>query len=166
MSQKDASTRNDMLCDQSRSKVLKYRNIKPQQIWVSAECSNEKGFGSRWQILHQVNTILGVTITNGLSISPHVQSVIALCAQVSYALRVLLAQGVCDNALHTIHISVVVAKLLYGIYASSAWKRFANATDRNKIQSFINKSKRNGYCLPDLPDFNRLICALQEGRPV
>jgi len=38
-------------------------------------------------------------------------------------------------------------------YASSAWKVFANATDLNKIQSCINKSKRAVYCSPDLPDF-------------
>ena len=38
--------------------------------------------------LHRVNVIkiLGVTITNGLSVSPHVQSVIASCAQVLYDL--------------------------------------------------------------------------------
>ena len=37
--------------------------------------------------LHRINVIkiLGVTITNGLSVSPHVQSVIASCAQVIYA---------------------------------------------------------------------------------
>jgi len=93
------------------------------------------------------------TITNGLSVSPHVQSAIASCAQVLYALRVLRAHRLCDSALHTICRSVVVAKL---IYASSAWEGFANATDRNKIQSFINKSKRNGYCSPDLPDFSNL----------
>jgi len=102
--------------------------------------------------------ILGVTITNGLSVSPHVQSVIASCAQVSYALRVLRAHGLCDNALHTIYRSVVVAKLLC---ASIAWEGFANATDRNKIQSFINKSKRNGYCLPNLPDFNNLCTSMK-----
>jgi len=78
----------------------------------------------------KVIKILGVTITNGLSVSPHVQSVIASCAQVLYALRVLRAHGLCDSALHTIYRSVVVAKLLY---ASSAWEGFANATDRNKI---------------------------------
>ena len=61
-------------------------------------------------------------------------------AQVLYALRVLRAHGLCDSALHTIYRSVVVAKLLY---ASSAWESFADATDRNKIQSFINKSRRN-----------------------
>jgi len=36
---------------------------------------------------------LGITITNGLTVSPHVQSVIASCAQVLYALRVLRAHG-------------------------------------------------------------------------
>jgi len=57
----------------------------------------------------KVIKILGITITNGLSVSPHVQSVIASCAQVSYTLRVLRAHGLCDSALHTIYRSVVVA---------------------------------------------------------
>ena len=74
------------------------------------------------------------------------------------ALRVLRAPGLCDSALHTIYRSVVVAKLLY---ASSAWEGFAKATDRNKIQSFINKSKRNVYCSPDLPDFNNLCTSMK-----
>jgi len=110
--------------------------------------------------LHRVKVIkiLGVTITNGLSVSPHVQSVIASCAQVLYALCDLRTHGLCDSALHTIYRSVVVAKLLY---ASSAWEGFANATNRNKIQSFINKSKRNGYSSPDLPDFNNLCTSMK-----
>jgi len=63
--------------------------------------------------------IVGVTITNGLSVSPHVQSVITSCAQVLYALRVLLAHVLCNSALQTIYYSVVIAKLSY---ASSAWE--------------------------------------------
>jgi len=82
----------------------------------------------------------------------------ASCAQVLYALRVLRAHGLCDSALHTIYGSVVVAKLLY---ASSAWEGFGDATDRNKIQLFINKSKRSGYCSPDLPDFNNLCTSMK-----
>jgi len=80
--------------------------------------------------------------------------------QSSRALRVLRSHGLCDSALHTIYRSVVVAKLLY---ASCAWKGFANATDWNKIQSFINKSKINGYCSPDLPDFNNLCTSMKVG---
>ena len=30
-----------------------------------------------------------------------------------------------------------------------------------KIQSFISKSKRNGYCSPDLPDFNSLCTSVK-----
>jgi len=61
--------------------------------------------------------ILGVTFTNGLSVSLHVQTVIT-CAQTLYALRVLRAHGLCDNALQIIFRAVVVAKLMY---ESSAW---------------------------------------------
>ena len=50
---------------------------------------------------------------------------------------------------------------LPNFYASSAWEGFANATDRNKIQLFINESKRNGYCSPDLPDFNNLCTSMK-----
>jgi len=106
----------------------------------------------------KVITILGVTITNSLSVSPHVQLAIASSAQVLYALCVLRTHGLCDSALHTIYRSVVVAKLLY---ASCAWEGFANTTDWNKIQSFINKSKRNGYCSPDLPDINNLCTSMK-----
>ena len=103
--------------------------------------------------------ILGVTITNGLSVSPHAQSVIASCAQVLYALHVLHAHGLCDSALQTIYHSIVIAKLCY---ASSAWDGFANVTDLNKIQPFINKSKRAGYCSPDLPDFENLCTSMKD----
>ena len=37
----------------------------------------------------------------------------------------------------------------------------AEMTPLNKIQSFINKSKRNGYCSPDLPDFNNLCTSVK-----
>jgi len=102
--------------------------------------------------------ILGVIITNGLSVSPHVQSVIVSCAQVLYALRVLRAHGLCDSALQTIYHSVVIAKLCCPF---SAWEGFTNATDLNKMQSFINKSERSGYCSPDLPDLENLCTVPQ-----
>jgi len=47
----------------------------------------------------EVIKVLGVTITNGLSVSPHVHNIIASGAQALYALRVLRAHGLCDNAL-------------------------------------------------------------------
>ena len=58
-----------------------------------------------------------------------------------------------------IYHSVVIAKLCY---ASSASEGFANATDLNKIQSFINKSKRAGYYSSELSDFENL-CTSKKG---
>jgi hypothetical protein len=51
--------------------------------------------------------VLGVTITNGLSMSEHVQQTLASCAQALYALKILRAHGLPDAALHQICRSVI-----------------------------------------------------------
>ena len=97
--------------------------------------------------------ILGVTFTSSLSVTLHVQSVIAACAQTLYALRVLRKHGLCDDSLHDIFRAVAVAKLMY---ASNAWWGFSNANDRQKIFAFIRRCIRTGFCSPDLADFHDL----------
>jgi len=92
-----------------------------------------------------------------LSLSPHVHSVVASCAQTLYALRVLRAHGLCDSALQTvIYRAVVVAKLTY---ISSAWIGFSSANDRQMITAFIRRSKRTGFCSSQLDDFSSLCDA-------
>jgi len=69
--------------------------------------------------------ILGVHVTNGLSVGllyHPMSSLSASCAQALYALRVLRTHGLSDSALQTIFRAVVVAK-----YASSAWLGFTTA---------------------------------------
>ena len=78
--------------------------------------------------------ILGVTFTSSLSVTLHVQSVIAACAQTLYALRVLRKHGLCDDSLHDIFRAVAVVKL---VYASNAWWGFSNANDRGYLLSFV-----------------------------
>jgi len=97
--------------------------------------------------------ILGVTMTNGLSASDHVRDVIRTCAQTLYALRVLRTHGMCDAALQAVFRSVAIAKLLY---ASTAWIGFTNATDRQRVDAFLRRSIRSGYCSPDTPTFEEL----------
>jgi len=96
--------------------------------------------------------ILCVTMTNGLSASDHVRDVIRSCAQTLYALGVLRAHGMCHAALQAIFRSVAIAKLLY-IYGSSAWIGLTKATDRQRVDGFIRRSIRSGYCSPDIPTF-------------
>jgi len=87
--------------------------------------------------------ILGVTITNGLSVAEHIQGVITSCSQTLHALRVLRAHGMPPSALHEVFRAVVITKLCY---ASSAWWGFSTAGDIQRITAFIRRSIRQGYC--------------------
>ena len=58
-------------------------------------------------------TILGVTVTNHLSVSGHDTGIINKCAQTLYALKVLRSQGMSADSLAVIFKSVVLAKILY-----------------------------------------------------
>jgi len=77
--------------------------------------------------------MLGVTISNRLSITEHVSSVISKCAQSLYAMKVLRCHGMCEDALKIILKFVVVAKILY---ASPAWWGFATISDKQRLESF------------------------------
>jgi len=68
------------------------------------------------------------------------------CWQLSYS----LTHDLHDSAFQSIYRLVVLAKLLY---ASSSWVGFTNATDRQKLQAFLNRSKRSGFCDSELDDF-------------
>jgi len=64
----------------------------------------------------QAIKILGFTVTNDLSVSPHEFSVTASCTQTLYVLRVLRAHGLYDSALQTVYRAVVIVA-----YASIAF---------------------------------------------
>ena len=86
--------------------------------------------------------VFGVTISNKLSVSEHVNNIISSCARSLYAIKVLRAHGLRVTALQQVYKSVVVAKLLY---ASSAWWGFAWATDRQRVEAlFLCRGARSG----------------------
>ena len=103
--------------------------------------------------------ILGVTITNNLSVSEHIRTVIGSCAQTMYALKVLRAHGMDDVALQTVYRSVVIAKLQY---SSSAWWGFTNASDRQRVEASIRRSSRCNFAPADLDSFEELCRAADE----
>ena len=91
--------------------------------------------------------ILGVTISNNLSVSEHITNTISKCSQTLYALTILRAHGLSDTALQSVYRSVVVARLSY---ACNAWWGFATSTDRQRLAGFVRRAVRRGFCLPDL----------------
>jgi len=63
------------------------------------------------------------------------------------------ARVMCDPALQAIFQSVIFANVLY---ASSAWCGFIKVADRQRVDAFLLRSKRCGYCLMNLPSFEEL----------
>jgi hypothetical protein len=94
-----------------------------------------------------------------MAASDHVRGVITSCAQSLYALRVLRAHGMCDVILHMVYRSVIVARILY---AASAWWGYTSTTDRQRIDAFFGRSKKCGFCPPDLPSFEEQCVAADE----
>jgi hypothetical protein len=99
-------------------------------------------------------TVLGIHVNDRLAASNHVTEAIAACARNMYALRPLKAHGLTGHALHTVFKATVLAKLLYG---APAWSGFCLAADRDRMDSFLRRCKRLGFCDPDTPSIAELF---------
>ena len=71
-----------------------------------------------------------------------------------YALRVLRAPGMPTQALHSVYRATVLSKLLY---CNQAWSGFCSAAAKNRIDSFISRSKQSGYCADNVPPVAELF---------
>src|SRR6218665_4183732 len=80
--------------------------------------------------------ILGVLFTHDLSVTSHVDDIISKCASSTYALRILRANGLQDNAPSTVCNATVISRLLY---AAPAWWGCASAADRERVDRFLRK---------------------------
>jgi len=89
----------------------------------------------------------------------HIREIITNCSQTLHALRVLWCHGLPGDAVQTVYRATVVTKLLY---ACCAWSVFITASDRKRVDVFLRRSKRCGFCPPDLPPFNDLIKAQED----
>jgi Reverse transcriptase (RNA-dependent DNA polymerase) len=103
---------------------------------------------------------LGITLSNKLSVSAHVDATITSCAQSLFALKTLRSHGMNDSQLQTIFKSVALAKLRY---ASPAWYGFTNASDRERLEAFLRRAVRSGFLSQSGQTFAEL-CAEADGR--
>ena len=87
--------------------------------------------------------VLGVIINDQLTTSDHVTELIATCSRTLYAVRTLKAHGVIVHALHTVFWATVQDRLLY---CAPAWSGYCTAADRDRLESFLWRCKRLGYC--------------------
>jgi len=76
------------------------------------------------------------------------------CNSLLYALRVLRNHGISDTSLHDVFRATIVAKLTY---AAPAWSGACSAGDRAKLDAFVNRCRRLGYCSQNEPSLTELM---------
>jgi len=104
--------------------------------------------------------ILGVTVTNTLTVNEHVDRVLSNCAQSVFALRTLRAHGLNRECLHNVFNAVILAKLTYAV---SAWICFTYAAERERIEAFIRRCKRSELCSAKTKTFAE-ICEVYDSK--
>jgi len=87
-------------------------------------------------------TILGVLVNNNLTATDNVSTVLASCASMMYALRVLRSHGLSEQSLKDVFQATVVGKLLY---CATAWSGFCSAADCTRLNSFLRRCDKLGY---------------------
>jgi len=84
----------------------------------------------------------------------------ASCSNSLYALRVLRDHGIPANSLQDVYRATVLAKITYCACSwSGRWPSRDSANDLARLDAFLRRSKRYGYCADDTPTISELFAA-------
>ena len=86
--------------------------------------------------------ILGVTLSQRIGFSLHINKICCSAKQAMFALRVLVSHGLTGNRLHDVVRSTIVARMLY---SSPAWWGFVNLGERERLNSILRKLIKHGF---------------------
>ena len=100
--------------------------------------------------------ILGVTITNSLSVTAHVDKVLAKCIGSMYTLRVLKAHGLAYQMMQSVCMASAINRITY---AGLAWWGLVSADDTTCINRFLNRLQCVAYTTA--ADMDGLIDAVE-----
>ena len=94
------------------------------------------------------HTMLGVIVNDRLTATDHVNHLLSSAARLLlYALRILRCHGTPTQSLYDIFCATVIAKLTYCFPALAA---SCSAAERSRINSFLSRCKRFGFCVNNL----------------
>jgi len=85
---------------------------------------------------------LGVIIQHKLNCELHMSSLLKLCSQRMYLLRLLRSQDLSANHLHTVFHAIVVSHILYAL---PAWGVFLNAGQSGRIDAILKRAYKCGF---------------------
>ena len=84
-------------------------------------------------------TILGITISDCMTLDEHIADLSATANQTLFALRTLKRSGLSDDAIWSVCRATLIAKIMYG---SPAWCGFANKSHIDFLESIIRRAVR------------------------
>jgi len=70
------------------------------------------------------------------------------CSSLLYVMRVLRGHGISTESLHDVFRAIILAKITYCL---PAWPGLCSASDRAKLDSFLNRCKHLGFCDNTVP---------------
>ena len=102
-------------------------------------------------------TILGVTFTSTLNVSPHIENLLTKSFQTFYALKTIRSHGLFGVRLHDITESLIISRLKY---AAPSWSGFINQQQLKQLQSLLNKLIRLNYLPISYPPISTIFHTL------
>jgi len=93
-------------------------------------------------------TVLGITINARLAATDHVSGLLSSCSSLVYMLLILHNHWISDTSLQYVFRATVLAKLTY---CSPAWSGYCTAADLGRLDGFLCRCRRLGYCEQSQP---------------
>ena len=88
-----------------------------------------------------------ISFVSKLTAADHMSSLVTSCSRSLYAVRVLRDHGLPVSSLQVLLSASVIAKLSY---CAPAWSGLCSANDRARLDAFLRRCKRYGYCVDDV----------------
>ena len=98
--------------------------------------------------------VLGVIINDRMTATNHVHTLLSSFSSMMYAFRVLCSHGIPAASLHDVFRATILTKITYCL---PAWASSCSAADRAKLDNFIRRCKRLGYCDNSVPPISEIF---------
>ena len=131
---KNWTNENKIILNMSKTKEIVFRRPCPVRFHLSPS------FDSIEMVDHVKS--LGVIIQQKLNFELHMSSLLKLCSQRMYLLRLLRSQSLSANHLHTVFHAIVVSRILYAL---PAWGVFLNAGQSGRIDAILKRAYKCGF---------------------
>jgi hypothetical protein len=129
------SLANDMDINFAKTKEIVFRRPNPRSIVQPVPLAQ----------VEQVRCakLLGIFLNQTIQFDEHINNVLKICSQRIYLLKLLRDQGMPQVHLNTVFRAIVIAKIIYAI---SVWHGFLSSALVGKINGFLKRSYKYGFC--------------------